>query len=221
MKCFLRNLFRSLTDGANDRASRRPRTTRLQVEHLERRLVPTANLSNLSFPISNSQGTLLGTLAITSETFGARHTAQFSGTFYEDIGNHAISIPISGTLEQARITFKQGGTTYLGWDSISFQGSTPLSNTNPGYGGSVSFKGTVSDSGPETLSGTLVQNFAESFGDTLGWWSQTSQCPSATGQKVVTITATFIEAATPMNHAVPSPNGAAIFSMSGLSSGPA
>jgi hypothetical protein len=57
MKMSLRNLLRHLTGrGAARKRSRSTPTTRLQVEQLEQRLVPTVNLSSMEIGFGNGKG---------------------------------------------------------------------------------------------------------------------------------------------------------------------
>ena len=126
----LRNLFTSLCGKGAVRNSARPaQKIRLQVEALEERAVPTANLVNCNIPIYKSE-----VLHVATENLS---TGAFAGTF--------AGMAVTGKLTSLN----------NGWDSMTFQGSGPLKN----YGGeSVAFSGKIVEA-CFYVEGTLTQTY--------------------------------------------------------------
>jgi hypothetical protein len=175
MKLSLLRAFRSLGKRRQTRTNLGlARKTRLGVERLEERAVPTANINNLTFPIYNGLHQT-GLLHITQENFVNRtvsdvlmHYATFSGVLTDYA--FGMNVPVAGQL------------TPLGkWDRISFSGSA----SNGLKSESVLFKGWASEPNvfPKTeLTGSLTQNYHELFFSRLGLygkdWSTTTYVDS-------------------------------------------
>jgi hypothetical protein len=145
MKVPLLSAFRSLGERLQTRRnSGLAGKTRLGVERLEERAVPTANINNLVFPIYDATMHQTGLLHITQENF---NTKTFAGV----LTDYAFGMSVGVT----------GQLTPLGsWDRISFSGSA----SNGFQSESVSFKGYVSEPHvlPQTeLSGSLTQSYHE------------------------------------------------------------
>jgi hypothetical protein len=137
MKLSLRNLFRNLTGRGTARKRSRPTlTTRLQVEQLEQRLVPTVDLSNMEISFGFGKGTLF---VQGEQTQGGQTT--FWGGFEDPNG---AWIPIKGQLQQMG-----------SWDQMTFWGSAWQHLVK--HGESVNFNGWVNEANLKpSLGGTWV-----------------------------------------------------------------
>ena len=114
MKLSLRNLLRNLIGrGAARKRSRPTPTTRLQVEQLEQRLVPTVNLSSMEIGAGTGKGVPL----VQTEQINPGQ-ATFQGC-YEDPNGHWI--PVNGPLQQMG-----------SWDQMTFP-PNPTHPPNPIY----------------------------------------------------------------------------------------
>ena len=141
MKLSLRNLFRGLNGSAAAQTSPRPpvKKTRLQVERLEERDVPTTNVLWYNFPIYNAAHVQTGNLFISTETSSGGITGTFSDF------SQGINFNVTGQLKYL------GG----GWDTMDFSGS----------GGNVlnyewvDFNGYVTENSPPWMEGTLTQTY--------------------------------------------------------------
>jgi hypothetical protein len=141
MKLFSRNLFKGANGRAAARTSPRPSLkTRLQVERLEGREVPTANIAFYNFPIYNAAHVKTGDLYVSNENLS---TGQFSGTF-EDF-SRGLNIAVTGQL-------KYVGS---GWDTMTFQGSGGTFFNHE----SVNFNGWVTENSLHWMEGTLSQTY--------------------------------------------------------------
>jgi hypothetical protein len=152
MQVSLRNLLQYLTRRGAARPSSRPaRTTRLQVEQLEQRLVPTVNLANMEIGFGFGKGTLF---VQTEQINGGQAT--FQGGFEDPNGNW---IPIKGQLQQVG-----------NWDQMTFQGS----HYNWGIGESVNFNGWVNEANLKPfLGGTQVEG---TLSETYSWlWGRSQE----------------------------------------------
>jgi hypothetical protein len=151
MKLSLRNLFQGLDGSAAAQTSPRPavKKTRLEVERLEERDVPTANILWYNFPIYNGAQVQTGDLFISTETAGT-----FTGTFWDF--SQGINFGVSGHLK------------YLGagWDTMNFSGS---GGTFLNYEW-VNFNGFVTENSPHWMEGTLSQTHQQWGGGPLGGW---------------------------------------------------
>jgi hypothetical protein len=136
MKGYLRNLVRRLCGPAGGSA-RPAKTTRLEVEQLQDRVVPS--IINLA-PNFNMPGA--GTLHVTGEL----PSGAFWGTFHDASSN--INVPVSGQLTSIAPNA----------DKIVFSGAA----ANPFERETVSFVGEVVDYrpiAPELMSGMLTENY--------------------------------------------------------------
>lgn len=149
MKRLLRNLVCSLTGSASARNSTRRSTTRLQIEGLEDRLVPTTvNLSNNLFELQGPKNQV-GTLYITTENA----QGQFTGYFEEVQGSAEVMIPVTGSVGPTR-PGKPANVM-----NLSFQGSVKNGATTDG----VSFTGVLTQPGQVeggVLGGMLDETFS-------------------------------------------------------------
>src|SRR5208282_3182963 len=147
MKCFLRNLFRSLTGSAAVRpAARQTARTRLQVEHLEQRAVPTAvNLINTSLALAPvAGGNTMATLTVYTENLA---TGKFSGNLHEVVDGQTYNISVSGVVGQAPAPNPKSNE-----EALTFQGSQGLQG--------VSFTGDVTV--PDQMhAGTLAAGYLD------------------------------------------------------------
>jgi hypothetical protein len=141
MTGYLRNLLRRLRGRSLARGSAHPaKTTRLEVERLQDRIVPTIiNLVPLNFTMPGA-----GTLHVSTEL----PTGAFWGTFHDVNSNW--DIPVVGQL------------TSLGprTDNIVFHGAA--AKPQLGERETVSFVGEVVDyrpAAPELMTGTLTENY--------------------------------------------------------------
>ena len=151
MKLSLRNLFQGLNGGAAAQTSPRPsaKKTRLQVERLEEREVPTANIFGYNFPIYNAAHVQTGDLYIATEINGT-----ITGTFWDF--SQGINFGVKGQLK------------YIGsgWDTMQFSGS----------GGNVlnyewvNFNGYVTENPLHWMEGTLSQTYQDWGGSPWGGW---------------------------------------------------
>jgi hypothetical protein len=157
------NLFKGLKGNGKARTSApAPRRTQLQVETLENRLVPTAYIQNLQFPLYDAMHNQMGTLGITQQTGNT-----FAGTLHDNGWN--INIPISGQL----VPYNNG------WDGMTFNGGSG----NGFVTENVSFNGLVYEGAPHVMEGYLnesgsywtfsLSGFKQvSFSNTYGEYSQ-------------------------------------------------
>jgi hypothetical protein len=142
MKLFLRNLFKGPNGRGAARTSPRPSLkTRLEVERLEGRELPTANIAFYTFPIYNAAHVKTGDLYVSLEDVSK---GKFWGTF-EDFSS-GLNIPVSGQL-------KYVGS---GWDTMTFQGSGGNFFSNE----SVNFtNGWVTENSPHWMEGWLSETY--------------------------------------------------------------
>jgi hypothetical protein len=140
MKLSLSNLVGKLTGRGSARTSRRrTQTSRLHVEQLDQRLVPTVNLANKLIGFGN-----VGTLFVYSETINGS-SANFSGGF-EDGSGHWI--PVTGHLQQQgawdQMTFHGGISNFVTSESVKFNGWVNEPSLNKVLGGTVA-EGTLTE----------------------------------------------------------------------------
>jgi hypothetical protein len=141
MKLSLLKLLKNLTGRGAAQARCRPdRTTRLHVEQLEARLVPTVNLANMEIGFGFGKGTLF---VQTEQINGGQAT--FQGGF-EDPNGHWI--PIKGQLQQMgnwdQMTFKGSAWQWGSTESVNFNGWVNEANLKPSLGGTWA-EGTLSE----------------------------------------------------------------------------
>ena len=141
MKLSLRNLFRNLTGRGTARKRSRPTlTTRLQVEQLEQRLVPTVDLSNMEISFGFGKGTLF----VQGEQIQGGQATFWGG--FEDPNGHWI--PIKGQLQQMgswdQMTFKGSAWQWGVGESVNFNGWVNEANLKPWLGGTW-VEGTLSE----------------------------------------------------------------------------
>jgi hypothetical protein len=173
MKQFLGNLFRSLTGRSRSCPAARPtRRIHLQVEALEERAVPHANLNLLGYWLEAGPGVLVGhpdgVLIVTSENY---NTGQFTG-LYRDFA-HPLVTPVSVAPKGMPVTGQLSPPNLFGWDPMSFKGSLKYGHklTSPASG--VSFQGYANEPnnpnpGLDTVSGVFGGKLTESALTTLG-----------------------------------------------------
>jgi hypothetical protein len=142
----MKQLLMSLIAGVNKfgntaKPAARRRTTQLQVEKLEERAVPTANLTNTMVPFGN------GTLYVNTQ----KGTA-ITGYFYDN--NTHQDIQVTGSLMPGA----------KGVDQVQFQGSygSPVTGEE-----SVSFKGTFNEA-TRNMTGALTEVFSRLGGFSHG-----------------------------------------------------
>jgi hypothetical protein len=141
MSLSFRNLFKGLGGRAAARTSPRPSLkTRLQVERLEGRELPTAMIAFYNFPIYNAAQVKTGNLYISNEI---PSTGQFWGTF-EDL-SQGLNIAVTGQLKQISSS----------WDTMTFKGSGGSVFNNE----SVNFTGWVTENSLHWMEGTLTQTY--------------------------------------------------------------
>jgi hypothetical protein len=139
MNLSLRNLFTGVNGHAPVRTYTRPALrTRLQVERLEGRELPTAMIAFYNFPIYNAAHVKTGDLYISKEIGG-----QFWGTFWDF--SRGLNFTVSGQLKQVTSS----------WDTMTFQGSGGF----PFNYESVQFNGWMTEIYPHWMVGTLTQNY--------------------------------------------------------------
>jgi hypothetical protein len=118
MNQLLKNLWRSLTGrGRLLRSGSPARTARPQVEQLEERAVPTANIANHYFPGPG------WTLYVTQETF-VQGGATFVGVFADTTPGpyHGVNVPVSGAIYNGN----------YGWDYFQLSGTGTTEATYDG-----------------------------------------------------------------------------------------
>jgi len=149
MKLSLHNLYQFFAGrGAVRKRSRPTLTTRLQVEQLEQRLVPTVDLSNMEIGFGFGKGTLF---VQGEQTQGGQTT--FWGGFEDPNG---AWIPIKGQLQQMG-----------SWDQMTFKGSAQQG----AFGESVNFNGWVNEAIlKQLLGGTWVEG---TLSETFTWHGHT------------------------------------------------
>ena len=118
MNLSLRNLFGGRTGRSPARSTARPAgASRLTVERLEERTVPTVNLIPYHFNLPNA-----GTLKVTSENF---LTGTFNGTFTDSHSGIRVAVagqltPVGGNWD--RMTFQGSGRAWLEGETVRFNG---------------------------------------------------------------------------------------------------
>jgi hypothetical protein len=160
MKLSLWNLFGRRAGRSARNVSRRARTVRLQVESLEERAVPTANLANVDFPIfmGTVPGGPVGMLHIKSENLS---TGQFNGVFQDFTRNYLV--PINGQVKQISAVS----------DSMTFQGTATRIYTDGIFtSDSIYFNGQVSEA--NDLTHVMVGKVQQEFFGLGGWFTETT-----------------------------------------------
>jgi hypothetical protein len=134
MNLSLRNLFRTRTGRAAAPPSRRPdQTTRLEVEALEERAVPTISLKGYLFPMPNATLTVSNQIGST-----------FWGTFHD--ATSGFNVPVSGQLAPL-------GPPKL--DAIHFGGAVSV-----GFEAEqVVFNGELYEGPPPLMMGQLAEHY--------------------------------------------------------------
>ena len=141
MNLSLRNLLHNLTGRGTARKRSRPTpTTRLQVEQLEQRLVPTVNLANMEIGFGFGKGTLF----VQGEQIQGGQATFWGG--FEDPSGHWI--PITGQLQQMgswdQMSFKGSAWQWGSTESVNFNGWVNEANLKPSLGGTWA-EGTLSE----------------------------------------------------------------------------
>jgi hypothetical protein len=136
MKRYLRDLVRRLC-GPGGGSARPARTTRLEVEQLQDRVVPAIINLSANFNLPGA-----GTLHVTTELA----SGQFWGIFHDASSN--INVPVSGQLTS--LTPNTDKIVFGGFGANAFERET------------VSFVGEVTDYrpiAPELMTGMLTENY--------------------------------------------------------------
>jgi hypothetical protein len=139
MKRSLRNLFGGLNGRAAAPRSAPPTTTRLHVEQLEERAVPTINLLDYKFVMPGA-----GTFHATWENFV---TGAFKGDFVD--AKTGIDVAVAG-----KLTHLSGH-----WDAITFHGDgyKPLESEHVNFAGYLSEGQQLDEIIPPTMEGVLTE----------------------------------------------------------------
>jgi hypothetical protein len=144
MNLSLRHLLGRPTRRSATQSTARPAApSRLTVERLEERSVPTVNLIPYHFNLPNA-----GTLQVTAQNF---LTGTFQGTFADS--HSGATIPVSG-----RLTHVSGN-----WDSMAFVGSgrvgLGLELEDVHFNGWLNEGQALDEIIPPTMEGVLTENF--------------------------------------------------------------